>query len=476
MTGTTPNDTEHSLRLALIEAQYALKNSASASNGRSVLVLVSGIELAGKGEAVTQLREWADPRLLKVSAHLPQQQDWQRPFWQPYIADIPERGELRVLFGNWHGDLLAARLAGKKQGISAEEFQQQLHDIQAFEEYLRQEGVTLVKCWFDLSWKTLQQRLNAIEPSLLKWQKLHGLDWRDRDEYDKLQALRAQLGTDWVTIDGEDAGACHLAFAQQILLALNAPRLPRQVPRQRWQPSVIPPVLQTPDREILKKESYKQQRKQLQAELTQLLRQRGDRPVIVVFEGMDAAGKGGAIRRVVAQLDPREYQIHCIAAPEAYEQRHPYLWRFWRRLPERAGMAIFDRSWYGRVLVERVEQLVSPVDWQRAYTEINHFERNLTDAGAIVVKFWLSIDSDEQLLRFQARKDTPHKRFKLTDDDWRNRERWDEYVQAAADLLARTDQTHAPWVVVATNDKYSARLAVLQGLIGHLKQVLEVKT
>ena len=476
MTGTTPNDTEHSLRLALIEAQYALKNSASASNGRSVLVLVSGIELAGKGEAVTQLREWADPRLLKVSAHLPQQQDWQRPFWQPYIADIPERGELRVLFGNWHGDLLAARLAGKKQGISAEEFQQQLHDIQAFEEYLRQEGVTLVKCWFDLSWKTLQQRLNEIEPSLLKWQKLHGLDWRDRDEYDKLQALRAQLGTDWVTIDGEDAGACHLAFAQQILLALNAPRLPRQVPRQRWQPSVIPPVLQTPDREILKKEAYKQQRKQLQAELTQLLRQRGDRPVIVVFEGMDAAGKGGAIRRVVAQLDPREYQIHCIAAPEAYEQRHPYLWRFWRRLPERAGMAIFDRSWYGRVLVERVEQLVSPVDWQRAYTEINHFERNLTDAGAIVVKFWLSIDSDEQLLRFQARKDTPHKRFKLTDDDWRNRERWDEYVQAAADLLARTDQPHAPWVVVATNDKYSARLAVLQGLIEHLKQVLEVKT
>lgn len=473
MTGTTPNDTEHSLRLALIEAQYALKNSVQASNGRSVMVLVSGIELAGKGEAVTQLREWADPRLLKVSAHLPRIQDWQRPFWQAYIPDIPERGELRVLFGNWHGDLLAARLAGKQAGLSADDFRQQLHDIQAFEDYLRQEGITLVKCWFDLSWKTLQKRLNQVEPSLLKWQKLHGLDWRDQAEYDKVQALRPQLGDDWVTIDGEDKEACHLAFAQQVLLALSAPRLARQQPRQRWQPSAIPPVLQTPDRQVLKKEQYKQQRKQLQTELAELLRKRGDRPVVLVFEGMDAAGKGGAIRRVVAQLDPREYQIHCIAAPEAYELRYPYLWRFWRRLPERSGMAIFDRSWYGRVLVERVEQLVSPVDWQRAYTEINHFERNLTDAGAILIKFWLAIDSEEQLLRFNARKETPHKRFKLTDDDWRNRERWDEYVQAAADLLARTDQPHAPWVVVATNDKYTARLAVLEGMVRHLKQMLD---
>lgn len=472
MTGTTPNDIEHSLRLALIEAQYALKNSANSANGRSVLVLVSGVELAGKGEAVTQLREWADPRLLQVSAHLPRVQDWQRPFWQPYIADIPERGGLKVLFGNWYGDLFAARLANKKQRISAADFKQQLQEIEAFEHYLRQEGVTLIKCWFDLSWSTLQQRLNDIEPSLLKWQKLHGLDWRDRAEYDKLQDLRRQLGKDWLTIDGEDADARNLAFAQQVLQGLKSPRLARRRSTQQWQPSAVPPVLQAPDRQILKKEQYKQQRKQLQTEVTDLLRKRGERPVIVVFEGMDAAGKGGAIRRVVAQLDPREYQIHCIAAPEAYELRYPYLWRFWRRLPARSGMAIFDRSWYGRVLVERVEQLVSPVDWQRAYTEINHFERNLTDAGAIVIKFWLSIDNDEQLLRFNARQDTPHKRFKLTDDDWRNRERWDEYVQAASDLLSRTDHAHAPWVVVATNDKYTARLAVLQGLVRHLKQVL----
>ena len=472
MIGTTPNDTEHSLRLALIEAQYALKNSANSTSGRSVLVLVSGIELAGKGEAVTQLREWADPRLLQVSAHLPRVQDWQRPFWQPYIGDIPERGSLKVLFGNWYGDLFAARLADKKQRISADDFKQQLLEIQAFEHYLQQEGITLIKCWFDLSWATLQQRLNEIEPSLLKWQKLHGLGWRDRAEYEKVQALQQQLGSDWISIDGEHADTRNLAFAQQVLAGLTASRLPRQHTKNQWQPSAIPPVLRAPDRQILKKEQYKQQRKQLQTEVTDLLRKRGDRPVIVVFEGMDAAGKGGAIRRVVAQLDPREYQIHCIAAPEAHELRYPYLWRFWRRLPARAGMAIFDRSWYGRVLVERVEQLVRPVDWQRAYTEINHFERNLTDAGAIVIKFWLSIDSEEQLLRFNARQETPHKRFKLTDDDWRNRERWDEYVQAAADLLSRTNHAHAPWVIVATNDKYTARLAVLQGLVRHLKQVL----
>ncbi len=472
MTGTTPNDSEHSLRLALIEAQYALKNNSSATTGRSVLVLVNGIELAGKGEAVTQLREWADPRLLHVSAHLPRVQDWQRPLWQPYIDDIPERGTLRVLFGNWYGDLFEARLANKKKRISSRDFKQQLQEIRAFEHYLEQEGITLVKCWFDLSWQTLQQRLNQIDPSLLHWQKLHGLDWRNQAEYNKFQALHQQLGPEWLLIDGEHADQRNLCFAQHVLDHLTAPRVPRQLPHQRWQPSIIPPVLQSPDRQILTKEQYKQQRKHLQAEVTRLLRKRGDRPVIVVFEGMDAAGKGGAIRRVVAQLDPREYQIHCISAPEAYELRYPYLWRFWRRLPERAGMTIFDRSWYGRVLVERVEQLVKPVDWQRAYTEINHFERNLTDAGAIVMKFWLSVDRDEQLLRFKARKDTPHKRFKLTDEDWRNRERWDDYIQAAADLLARTDQPNAPWVVVATNDKYTARLAVLQGVLRHLQQVL----
>ncbi|MEC7121016.1 MAG: phosphate--AMP phosphotransferase [Pseudomonadota bacterium] len=472
MTGTTPNDPEHSLRLALIEAQYALKNTADASNGRGVLVLVSGIELAGKGEAVMQLREWVDPRLLQVSAHLPRSQDWQRPFWQPYVRDLPEQGELVVLFGNWYGDLLSARMAGESQGIDQTEFVHQLEMLAEFEQYLKHEGVTVVKCWFDLSWKTLQKRLDKIEPSLRQWHKLHGLDWRDQAQYQQLQQLREHLGQDWLTIDCEEGDARNYAFAQAVLAGLQAKRVSPKRSGKHWKNSAIPPVLQSPDRQILQKEQYKAKRKDLQTEVTALLRQRGERPVVVVFEGMDAAGKGGAIRRLVAQLDPREYQIHTIAAPEPYELRHPYLWRFWRRLPDRGGLAIFDRSWYGRVLVERVEQLASPVDWQRAYTEINQFERSLTDAGAIVLKFWLSIDSDEQLLRFKAREQTPHKRFKLTDEDWRNRERWDEYVQAASDMLARTDHESAPWVVIATNDKYTARLAVLEALERQLRRCL----
>lgn len=469
-----------SLRLALIEAQYALREQANQPHGRGVLVLVSGIELAGKGESLTQLREWMDPRLLKVSAHLPKKQNWQRPFWLPYVNDLPARGELVVMFGNWYGDLLAARMS-RDQHMNTAEFDQQVANLHQFEQYLAQSGITVIKCWFDLAWTALQQRLDELDPTLLKWQQLHGLDWRSHDEYQQLEQLRQQLGHTWLDIDGQDPDQRDLDFAHAVLAALKGTqtKMPAQAndvqtlePSTSWQSSTIPAALLQPDQNTIEKEVYKARLKKVQRKLAKRIRQRGQRPLIVVFEGMDAAGKGGAIRRLVAPLDPREYQIYSIAAPDAVALRHPYLWRFWTRLPDRGGMAIFDRSWYGRVLVERIEGFASAAEWQRAYDEINEFEQQCVDAGAIVIKFWLAIDADEQLQRFEARAQTPHKHFKLTDDDWRNRQHWDDYVQAASDLLARTDQPNAPWVVVATNDKYQARLQVLEGLDAHLKQVL----
>ena len=191
--------------------------------------------------------------------------------------------------------------------------------------------------------------------------------------------------------------------------------------------------------------------------------------MIVVFEGMDAAGKGGAIKRIVQYLDPREYEIHTIAAPEKYELRHPYLWRFWNKLhSNNEEITIFDRSWYGRVLVERVEGFASAVEWQRAYEEINRFEADLIQSETVVIKLWLAISKDEQAARFKAREETPHKRFKITADDWRNREKWDQYLDAAADMLKRTSSTAAPWHVIANNDKHSARLAVLESILKQL--------
>jgi polyphosphate kinase 2 (PPK2 family) len=219
MSHSFEQDAAHSLRLALIEAQYALRATADAPRGRGVLVLVSGIELAGKGDALTQLREWLDPRLLKVSAKLPQTFQGQQPLWQPYVQDLPHRGEMVVMFGNWYGDLLTARLAGKKKRLSRAAFEQQVADLRAFETHLAHEGITVIKCWFDLPWAVLQTRLDQIDPDLQQWQQLHGLDWRKHTDYDDVQAARRLLGDDWVNIDGQHPAQRDVQFGQVVLAA-----------------------------------------------------------------------------------------------------------------------------------------------------------------------------------------------------------------------------------------------------------------
>ncbi len=197
------------------------------------------------------------------------------------------------------------------------------------------------------------------------------------------------------------------------------------------------------------------------------------RPVVIVFEGWDAAGKGGAIKRVTEKLDPRGYVVHPIAAPKGEDRTHHYLWRFWRRLPERGQIAIFDRSWYGRVMVERIEGFCREEEWKRAYREINHFERQLVDFGTILVKFWIHISRAEQQRRFEGRQGTAYKAWKLTDEDWRNREKWDQYLQAVNDMLLKTSTLTAPWTVVEGNCKWYARVKVLKTLVDGLRQELD---
>ncbi len=198
------------------------------------------------------------------------------------------------------------------------------------------------------------------------------------------------------------------------------------------------------------------------------------RPLIIAFEGWDAAGKGGAIRRLTERLDPRGYVVHAISAPRGDDAEHPYLWRFWRRLPEAGQIAIFDRTWYGRVLVERIEGFCTEDEWRRAYREINQFERQLVDFGTILVKFWLHVSQDEQLRRFEERRDTPYKSWKLTDEDWRNRDKWDLYTEAVEDMLLKTSTTVAPWTVVPANDKLYARVHVLQTVVDTLERQLDL--
>lgn len=458
---------EDELSLDLIEAQYALKESRDKKNAKSVLVLVSGIELAGKGEAVKQLREWLDPRYLRVKADAPQFLTNNQPFWQSYSRFIPAEGQIVVMFGNWYSDLLTTAMHVSKP-LNEQLFDGYIEQMRAFEHDLQNNHVHIVKVWFDLSWKSLQKRLDQIDASEQRWHKLHGLDWRNKKQYDTLQGLSQRFTDDWFVIDGEDEKLRDQSFAQYLLQTLQ--ELPEHQTKvsQKWQQAEIPQHLLEPVQTSLEKDDYKQQLRKLSKKVADKLRF-DERKVVICFEGMDAAGKGGAIKRIVKKLDPREYEIHTIAAPERYELRRPYLWRFWNRLNDSGKITIFDRTWYGRVLVERIEGFASTVEWQRAYNEINRFEENLVDSQTVIVKIWLAISKEEQALRFKAREQTPHKRFKITEEDWRNREKWDDYLKAAADMLERTDTDYAPWYVIATDDKYSARIQVLKAILQQLK-------
>ena len=464
---TQPIFDEERLSLDLIEAQYQLKESRGQPNGKSLVILVSGIELAGKGEAVKQLREWVDPRYLRVKADAPNLFLAKQPFWQPYARFMPAEGQILVMFGNWYSDLLSTALH-VSQPLDETLFDAYVQDMAAYEQDLKNNHVDVIKVWFDLSWKSLQKRLDGMDSSGIHWHKLHGLDWRNKKQYDNVQKLRQRFTDDWLVIDCEDEVQRDQQFAQAILSRLkDCPKYATTV-RRKWPQAAIPQALLAPDETILDEQDYKAELKKLTRKVSDALRL-DERNIVIALEGMDAAGKGGAIKRIVKKLDPREYEVYSISAPERYELARPYLWRFWTKLQDDGDVVIFDRTWYGRVLVERIEGFANAVEWQRAYDEIKKKKKNLVDNQTVVIKIWLAISKDEQEKRFKAREETPHKRFKITPEDWRNREKWDNYLHAAADMFERTNTTHAPWYIVATDDKNSARIAVLKAILKQLK-------
>lgn len=507
------------LRLALVTAQYALRATrqrapVTTNKPTGILVLVNGMEQAGKGTAVKQLREWVDPRLLKVEATVGGCPLAYQPIWQAHTKMMPRHGDVMVYFGNWYADLLynTMRMAiaeSKDTDESSEDneykkvgwqayFQQQLVKLQTFEKDLVANQTKLLKCWFHVDVETLQARLNDTEADP---QFLYQIDWHNEkviETFNEVAVTLLRQQDDWIIIDGKDKSQAANHFCHEVLQAMqnaltsSQPSTTKSQVKQSlsnkstlhksksdktlesaFEPVKIPAYLKDIENSKIEKADYQKALTAKQARLAELLRARNGHHVIFAFEGMDAAGKGGAIKRLVAPLDPREYQIYNIGAPMLYETEHPYLWRFWTKLPNQqtdriSRIAIFDRTWYGRVLVERVEGFAADEDWQRAYDEINRFEVDLAAVGTVVIKYWLAIDKKEQLKRFEAREETPHKQFKLTEDDWRNRDKWSDYVQSAADMLARTDTADAPWCVVATNNKRQARLEVLDHAIKQL--------
>jgi AMP-polyphosphate phosphotransferase len=460
---------EPQLRAKLLNAQYDLKE-----NGRfPVLILIAGVEGAGKGETVNLLNAWMDPRhVLTHGFAQPSDEERERPHLWRFWKALPPKAKVGVFFGAWHTDPIVQRAYSK---IDAGEFGDSIDEIVRLEKMLCDEGVLLLKYWFHVSRKQQKKRLRAVgEDTNYPYRKFLKVS-------ETFVRRTSTAEAPWIVIPGADDRYRTLTFGRHLLAAMRE-RLDEKTVRRL--PDRQPPLARPADNlnvlraleldQPLGKPAYRKEYRLLRARLGALTREPRfkSKSVVLVFEGNDAAGKGGAIRRVTAALDARYYRTVPVAAPTEEERAQPYLWRFWRHLPRQGRFLFFDRSWYGRVLVERVEGFAAEADWLRAYTEINEFERSLVRHGTVVVKFWLAISKEEQHRRFKQREKITFKRFKITAEDWRNRKRWNDYEAAVCDMVDRTSTSLAPWTLVEANNKYYARLKVLRTVCDALQKAL----
>ncbi len=470
------------LRENLLNAQFDLVQKGKFP----VIILVGGVDGAGKGETVNLLNEWMDPRHIRVHA-MGEMSDEERArpaMWRFWRA-LPPKGKIGVFFGSWYTAPIVQRVL-KRSNAAA--LNQSIEQINRFEKMLTDEGALVLKFWFHLSRDAQEKRLKALEKNPKTRWRVTKLDWQRFKMYDKFRKVSehtlretSTAQAPWIVVEGADeryrsltVGKILLETLRKRLDSAGKPAAANVAPLQA--PIDQLDVLDKLDMsQKIDKKKFDAGLEKYQGKLNLLTRDPRFRKlsVIAVFEGSDAGGKGGAIRRITSALDARHYNIVPIAAPTEEERAQPYLWRFWRHIPSAGGLTIFDRSWYGRVLVERVEKFCSEADWMRAYGEINDFEHQLADSGAVVVKFWLAITKEEQLRRFKEREKIGFKRFKITEEDWRNREKWEDYVSAVCDMVDRTSTGTAPWTLVEANDKNFARIKILKTLCQRIEAALK---
>ncbi|MDO8541606.1 MAG: polyphosphate:AMP phosphotransferase [Opitutaceae bacterium] len=466
------------LRSRLLAAHLALRTREF-----SVIVIVSGADGAGKGELVQRLNEWLDPRGVATHAFWePTDEERERPPYWRFWRAMPGRGRVGIFFGSWYSDPIIRRVYGKTKNTQLDGA---MDHIVAFEKMLAQDGAVIVKLWLHLPKKEQKKRLKQLE----KEGRIAPADWKHFKLFDKFLTVseRTIRQTDtpsapWHVIEATDRRFRELTAGRILLEAMEkgsratgkatdaAGDKPGK-PERRDPVSILDHVNLG---QKLTKPRYEEQLEEYQRRLSKLAWQAHakERAMVLMFEGWDAAGKGSAIRRVTQAMDPRLYRVVGIAAPTEEERAQHYLWRFWRQLPRAGFTTMFDRSWYGRVLVERVEGFASVAEWNRAYGEINEFEELLTSHGIVVCKFWLHISRDEQLRRFKERQTVAYKRYKITDEDWRNREKWPGYQAAVDDMVAHCSTANAPWTLVAGNDKRFARIQILKTIVNRLESVL----
>ena len=489
-----------------LELEY-LQHEAR-THGVPLLLLFEGWDAAGKGDSIATLVQHLDPRGFKVSVFAtPTDEERFRPYPYRYSVRLPARGRIGIFNFSWYTTLLERRLVGK---VGREAWEGDLQEAKEFEQHLADDGTVIVKFWLHISVNEQARRLKAWEADEAQRWRVGKSNWDRHKMYDKALALADEMlvrththYAPWTLVAAEDDRHRRVAVLQATADAARAalvrlgvkPLSAEDVTKLAAAPSsksrngrpdplpksvVIPggSLLARADLEAkLERGEYEKRLEELQEQLRELHFRcyAKRRAVIVVMEGWDAAGKGGAIKRLTVRMDPRGYEVIPIAAPTDEEKAHHYLWRFWRSVPKDGHLAVFDRSWYGRLLVERVEGFAKPGEWQRAFHEINDFERAQAEHGSILCKFWLHVSPEEQLRRFRSRELTPRKQHKITDEDWRNRAKWPEYLAAVTDMLAQTSTPWAPWTVVEANDKLWARIRVLDTVVRSIEAGLARK-
>lgn len=485
MIADIPEEEELKSRLKAMREKLAVQQMQVRDNKLPVLVMVEGWGTSGKGSLIGKVINQLDPRFYRVAAmDKIREEDTRKPFLWRYFTQIPEMGNFVFMDTGWMNEVVEARIAGD---MDDETYEKRIASIRRFERQLRDNGYVLFKFFLQVSEKDQHRRIKALKDEKdTAWRVSESDKWQNKhyDEcyeiYDKYLESTDIAAAPWYIVDTSSKKWAELQVLEvltegiQTALANQSAAVP--VPQ-----NVFPLVKQKKLKDIsfegktISDEEYKKELKVLQARLGELHNRlyRKKVPVIIAYEGWDAAGKGGNIKRIAEALDPRGYEVHPIASPQPAEKNRHFLWRFFNRLPRTGHIAIFDRTWYGRVMVERLEGFCSENDWKRAFNEINEFEKELSDWGAVVIKFWVHIDKDTQLARFTDRQNTPEKQWKITEEDWRNREKWDAYEGAIDEMIRKTSTTYAPWYILESVDKKYARIKALKIVIRELEKALE---
>ena len=445
-----------------------------------ILVLIEGWSAAGKGSLIKELISELDPRFYNViSPVIVPESEERYPFLYPFATAIPENGSITFMDSGWMESLVCKLL---KSEITEKEYKRRVRQINEFERQLRDGGYLVLKLFLHIDEAEQEERLTALLSNLeTAWRVTEGDLWQHK-EYklfrNGYESFMDKTGDTipWNILDASKRKTT-LRDALRLLVsqtehALSAGRYVGSPFKENFPLVKMPKLAEVDLTPTISDEDYKKELKQLQERLGVLhnLIYINRIPVVICYEGWDAAGKGGNIRRVAYPLDPRGVDVMPIASPEPHELNRQYLWRFWKRLPRTGHICIFDRTWYGRVMVERLEGFCTENDWKRAYNEINEFERVLTEWGAVVIKFWIHIDQDTQLARFTDRQNTPEKQWKITDEDWRNREKWPQYEVAVDEMLQKTSTEYAPWHIIESNDKKYARIRALRIVVDALEK------